>query len=62
MPRTTTDPKIIQAKIKLTVSESESLRKCAEVLGTTKTAILLSGLHQAEAEVRKREGQAPDKS
>ena len=57
MPRTTNDPRNKRLLMRLTETEEKNLRKSAEVLGTTKTEIVLWGLRLAEAEIAK--GQAP---
>ena len=60
MPRTTTDPKSFQFRIRLTTTEAKRLRNCAESLQTNMSDALLRGLALLEAEIAK--GQAPEKS
>ena len=60
MPRTTTDPRTEYIRVRVTKSVAESLRKSAEALRTTKTAIVVRGVGLVEAEIAK--GQAPSKS
>ena len=60
MSRTTTDPKTTTFTIRMSVSEAESLRKCAEALKLKKATILMRGLKLAEVELAKRKEQAPD--
>ena len=57
MPRTTTDLKSKQYRIRLSPSEVERLRKSAEALNIKMSEVLLRGLCLVEAEIAK--GQAP---
>ncbi len=52
MPRTTTDPRSMVVRARVTQSEYQRLRKCAEVLNTTMSAILMRGLALVEAQVQ----------
>ena len=61
MPRTTIDPKTTTFTIRLTPSEAESLRRCAEVLKLKKATILMRGLRWAEKEVQKRQAAVENK-
>ena len=51
MPRTTVDPKSVVVRARVTVSEAERLRKSAEAMNTTMSAILLRGLRLVEAQI-----------
>ncbi len=55
-----TNPRSISIRTRMTVSEAERLRKCAEARQMTMTAVLMRGLALVEAETTK--GQAPTKS
>ena len=62
MPRTTADPKSVVVRARVTVSEAERLRKSAEELNTTMTAVLMRGLGLVEAEIEQQKRQATDEN
>lgn len=50
----TDNPRNVRLEIRLTQSENELLTKCAEILKTTKTDIIIKGINLVAAEMPKK--------
>ena len=61
MPRTTTDPKSFQFRIRLTTTEAKRLRNCAELLNTNMSDIFLRGLSLVEERIATEKAVPPAK-
>lgn len=53
MGRPTDNPKIIQTRIRMTKDEADILKECADILGVTKTEVIIRGIRQVYANIKK---------
>ena len=53
MGRPTSNPRVIQTRIRMSEEEAAMLEECAKALNTTKTEIVITGIKKVYASIKK---------